>query len=798
MESSSEVKRSTHVITLQPNETVLTAFPYGPHSSLLDFLKGEPKVLGAVQVLFALIIAGVGAIFAFNYFHFAQRFPLVFFTGYPFWGAFIFIITGYLTGTNNNEKCLGQSVTGMNVISSLVAVAGITLTIISYRYQHKYCQAPSLEGICVIGRVLYNGILSVLLIINIAQLGISVTVASFRSNCWASSNEIVFFLPSDVTQDSELSVPKENAVIQFELQEESASDDSITNIKPVFFGGYTFFKLRVTKNPLTFQCAGRRRSNSYYTPSLFVADEQQNYIPPDLNLSEEELELKPLPPMVEKKPSEIITDIEQLNDEDLQDAIIQSPEKETQLLQAQVSPLQVFPSYSVKNLQALPPQDLSFQDLPVQTLLEQALLSEGPTSHVTKSHELTSKDMPSQNTESQDLLSQYLPSPDMPAQDISSQRQVLPVNAIPFEATTLLAVQSSNIQHLDQRSLDLQLQNIQSQEQKAIHLSYQDIKSEVMLLTEEWKSEEELRGRKPSKQHSQQQQSKGCPCLKQKPLDLQIQDQQSPRKKSLDKHTKSWLSQKRHYVDKQIQVNQSILQLTDQQAEDLQVQEEKHPKQLYQGLQSQIQEYHDWQSPDWKAQSLGQQSQGWRIQDWKNKEWKTQEWQFEMQHSQNWESHTWQTQDLQVKESRKQKSLFQETQTLHAVIPPHLDEQLQGVLQQDSQHQERDQQDLQSSGIQKEDMETDAVRTRDIKPEDMNCGSQTPSDMQSEDMKPDFNCSSYQSSVQDTRLTCMSNINSEQDVQQNTSTCSTASKEDPSLTSTSCDPKETQQSEDSD
>lgn len=43
----------------------------------------------AAQVLLALIIAGIGVIFALNYFHFAQRFPLVFLTGYPFWGAFI-------------------------------------------------------------------------------------------------------------------------------------------------------------------------------------------------------------------------------------------------------------------------------------------------------------------------------------------------------------------------------------------------------------------------------------------------------------------------------------------------------------------------------------------------------------------------------------------------------------------------------------------------------------------------------------------------------------------------------------
>lgn len=47
METSSESKRSaTHVITIPPDETVLTALPYRPQSSLLDFLKGEPKVLG--------------------------------------------------------------------------------------------------------------------------------------------------------------------------------------------------------------------------------------------------------------------------------------------------------------------------------------------------------------------------------------------------------------------------------------------------------------------------------------------------------------------------------------------------------------------------------------------------------------------------------------------------------------------------------------------------------------------------------------------------------------------------------
>lgn len=43
----------------------------------------------AIQILLALIIVGVGTIFAFNYINFSQKFPLVFLTGYPFWGALI-------------------------------------------------------------------------------------------------------------------------------------------------------------------------------------------------------------------------------------------------------------------------------------------------------------------------------------------------------------------------------------------------------------------------------------------------------------------------------------------------------------------------------------------------------------------------------------------------------------------------------------------------------------------------------------------------------------------------------------
>lgn len=47
-----------------------------------------------------------------------------------------------------------QGVTTVNILSSLVALAGIALILISFTQQHKFCQAPSLEGTCVVGRTL--------------------------------------------------------------------------------------------------------------------------------------------------------------------------------------------------------------------------------------------------------------------------------------------------------------------------------------------------------------------------------------------------------------------------------------------------------------------------------------------------------------------------------------------------------------------------------------------------------------------------------------------------------------------
>ncbi|EAW73884.1 MS4A13 protein, isoform CRA_a [Homo sapiens] len=632
MESTSQDRRATHVITIKPNETVLTAFPYRPHSSLLDFLKGEPRVLGATQILLALIIVGFGTIFALNYIGFSQRLPLVVLTGYPFWGALIFILTGYLTVTDKKSKLLGQGVTGMNVISSLVAITGITFTILSYRHQDKYCQMPSFEEICVFSRTLFI---------------------------------VLFFLPSDVTQNSEQPAPEENDQLQFVLQEEFSSDDSTTNAQSVIFGGYAFFKLTLSRSPLVSQPGNKGRE--------FVPDEQKQSILPSPKFSEEEIE--PLPPTLEKKPSEnmsiqLDSTFKQMKDEDLQSAIVQPSQMQTKLLQDQAASLQVFPSHSALKLEDISPEDLPSQALPVEGLSEQTMPSKSTSSHVKQSSNLTANDLPpqgilSQDTSSQDMLfhdmtsqdmqsldmlSQDTPSHAMPPQDIPSQdmlSQALSAHAILPEASTSHIVQFPEIQHLLQQPPDLQPENTEPQNQQILQMSYQDIRSEVMEETKEWKSEEELHRRKSSRRHSLNQQTKALQYLRRHSLDVQAKGQksskrhsldqqskgwQSPKQKSLDQQIKDWLSPKRHSVDKQAQLNQTKEQLPDQQAEDQQAKGEQYPE--GQSKDGQVKDQQTDKEQNSKKQTQDQQTEDQPAQEKKSPKGQFQNVQAEGQQAQ--------------------------------------------------------------------------------------------------------------------------------------------------------------------
>ncbi|XP_053415755.1 membrane-spanning 4-domains subfamily A member 14 [Nycticebus coucang] len=842
MESPSEDKRETHVITIQPKDTILTALPYRPHSSLLEFLKGEPKVLGALQILLGLFILGLGIIFVFSYIVFSQNFSLFFLAGYPFWGPFIFILTGYLTGIDDKpKKILEQGIMAMNIISSFVAIAGITLTFISYKYQYKYCQNPSLEDICVLWRTFFIGILSILLIISIAELSISVTIASFRSKCWTHTDEVVFFLPTDVVPGNEPHGLGEDAPLQFELQEESCSDDTTTTrIQTVFFGGYAFFKLRVTRSPLASQLRLQPGRHSYQPPSAPVPKKQQKSFPSLFQSTEG----NPLsPPTLEKQHSKNIThtqkdSIFELKDKDLESAIVQPPKIQTQLVQDKDLPLQLLPSYSVLKLQKLSPEDLPPQGLPgqawsSQNLPAKAMTSKTPAPHVMQSYDLTNKDLPFQ-----DILSQDTPSgsQNIPSQDFSSQDTLSHTlsKAILSEASMPHMVQPSNTKYLLQKTPDIQPQN-----QQLLQKSYKDIQSEVKEETQKWNSEEEFPRKKSSRRHSLDylikvwksskknsldKSSKSCQSSKRNFLYKPSKSWQSSKKNSLDKPSKSWQSPKRNSLDKPIQHHHTPQQLPDQQAEVQQAKGERSPKGIFkdgqdmdqraekeQGPEEQThdQEADDQQSPKEKSSKgqspcapiKGQQSQaekapnqlcqnwgsqtqkyrGWRSTNKQSSDHSIQDLQFfSPLQSQESGTQSWRSRDQIGCQCEMQHSLNWGSQACQAQSPSDKKALRQKTVDQETQTQH-----------------TTAQYNLGWHLQNTKSTGQFSKELQSEDTKPDILSSSGQSSVQDTSLGYFSNIESEQDMQQITSACSNSYREDPNVTSDSSFAKY-QQSEDSD
>uniref|UniRef100_H0X231 Membrane spanning 4-domains A14 n=1 Tax=Otolemur garnettii TaxID=30611 RepID=H0X231_OTOGA len=614
MELPSEDKRETHVLTIQPKETILTALPYRPHSSLLDFLKGEPKVLGAVQILLGLFIFGLGITFVFSYIIFSKNFPLVFLAGYPFWGSFIFILTGYLIEIHNKSKqILEQCIMAMNIISSLVAIAGITLTFISYRHQYKYCQIPSLEDICGLGRTFFI---------------------------------VVFFLPTDIVPGDEQRGLGEDAQLQFELQEESYSDDTTaTRIQTVFFGGYAFFKLRVAKSPLASQFRLQTGRPSSLPPSAPVPKEQQQNIPSRLQSTEGD-HLSPLTSQKQHSKNTTHTQkpsVFEPKEKDQESATAQHPKIQTQLLKKKSLPFQFFPSYSVLKVQKLSPKDLPPQGLPGQAQSIKAMISTTPASHVMQSYDLTRKDLPFQDISSQDLPSG---SQNIPSQDFSSPDTLSSAlsKAMLSEASKPHIVQPSNTKHLLQKTPDIQPEN-----QQLLHKSHKDIQSEVKEETKKWNSEEELPRKKFSKGHSLDYLVKVWKFSRKNSLDKSNKSLQSSKrnflykpnkswhsskKDFLDKRNKSWRSPKKKSVDKKAQHHHTPQQLPDQPAEiqrgpkgkDGQDIDQRAEKEQGPEKQTQDQQADDQQSPKGQ-QSQVEKAPNQLCQDWDSQTQKYQGWQ---------------------------------------------------------------------------------------------------------------------------------------------------------------------------
>ncbi|XP_032076911.1 membrane-spanning 4-domains subfamily A member 15-like [Thamnophis elegans] len=170
---------------------------------LETFLKAEPKVLGAVQILIGLIHIGFGAVSLLSSSHEFRAFSAN--GGYPFWGGIFFISSGSLcvSAANSPNHTLVKSSAGMNITSAIMSLAGIFLYIadligysVSQRYSSlypRYSGEYTTDGLSTVG----CGLSSVLLLFSVLEFCVTVSLAHFgcQAACCIDGQHTVMFMP---------------------------------------------------------------------------------------------------------------------------------------------------------------------------------------------------------------------------------------------------------------------------------------------------------------------------------------------------------------------------------------------------------------------------------------------------------------------------------------------------------------------------------------------------------------------------------------------------------------------------
>ncbi|XP_075829664.1 membrane-spanning 4-domains subfamily A member 4D-like [Microtus pennsylvanicus] len=151
------------------------------------FLKGEPKVLGVVQVLIALINLILGIIIMTEIIDVRSAFSVYVYA--PVWGSIVFIISGSLSiaaGMRTTEVLVSTSLS-FNTISSVVAAA---TSIIGF-FSVLISLHSTLLRIAV-------GIDALILILNVLEFCIAVSTSAFgcKATC-CNTSEVVVILPQN-------------------------------------------------------------------------------------------------------------------------------------------------------------------------------------------------------------------------------------------------------------------------------------------------------------------------------------------------------------------------------------------------------------------------------------------------------------------------------------------------------------------------------------------------------------------------------------------------------------------------
>ncbi|XP_064208908.1 membrane-spanning 4-domains subfamily A member 4A-like isoform X6 [Anguilla rostrata] len=177
------------------------AFCTTPHvsSALGNFLKGDPKALGTVQIMIGVLDILFGITMAI----YAESIAV--FTGIVFWGGVIYISSGALSVAANNKlnKCLVNGALGMNIISTItagIAIILFSLEIVFMGYSRYHCfrseESYYYNDCQRLQHTLQTssyGMTGVLLVFSILEFIISICVSAFacRAVCDCSTETTI-------------------------------------------------------------------------------------------------------------------------------------------------------------------------------------------------------------------------------------------------------------------------------------------------------------------------------------------------------------------------------------------------------------------------------------------------------------------------------------------------------------------------------------------------------------------------------------------------------------------------------
>ncbi|XP_051002121.1 membrane-spanning 4-domains subfamily A member 4A-like [Acomys russatus] len=170
------------------------------------FLKGEPKVLGVVQLMIAFMNITIGIIMISVTVPFGGIPPVSVYIGYPIWGSLMFIISGSfsIAAAKRTTKGLVRSSLGLNITSAVSAFSGMIISSLSpgiYSFHLYSCtyrsSSESSSDSCFMANYILMGLDVAVVIFSVLGFCICVSLSAFgcRAMC-CNPGGVMIIMPS--------------------------------------------------------------------------------------------------------------------------------------------------------------------------------------------------------------------------------------------------------------------------------------------------------------------------------------------------------------------------------------------------------------------------------------------------------------------------------------------------------------------------------------------------------------------------------------------------------------------------